>query len=62
MSAKDVLASVYSDKVLVGEGWETGKKELAEERSAQQQCQQVLQGRYIIFFSFYIDFYLLELF
>lgn len=35
MSTKDVLASVYSDKVLVGEGWETGKKELAEERSAQ---------------------------
>lgn len=34
MCAKDVLASVYSDKVLVGEGWETGKKELAEEMSA----------------------------
>lgn len=50
MSAKDVLASVYSDKVLAGEGWETGKKELAEERSAQQQYQQVLQGSNIIFF------------
>lgn len=52
MSAKDVLASVYSDKILVGEGWETGKKELAEERSAQQQYQQVLQGSNIIFFPF----------
>ena len=62
MPAKDVLASVCSDKILVGEGWETGKKELAEERSAQQQCQQVLQGSFIIFFSFYIDFYILELF
>ena len=52
MSAKDVLASVCSDKILVGEGWETGKKELAEERSAQQQYQQVLQGSNIIFCPF----------
>ena len=61
MYAEDVLASVYSDKVLVGEGWETGKKELIEERFTQQQCKQVLQGSNINFFLL-TRFYFLEQF
>lgn len=44
MYAKDVLAAVYSDKVLVRERWETGKKELIEERFTKQQCKQEFKG------------------